>query len=432
MPDTSEILEPAAPAPRRGPGAMPEAGADGPVRVLLVEDDPGDALLVAELLSETDLDVELDRAVSVAEALPKLPRADCVLLDLNLPDSFGLDGLRTILAADGEVAVIVLTGLADRSRGALAVASGAQDYLIKAEVDASLLGRSVRYAIERRRADVATRRLFEANLRREANERIQRGLLPRPLLRSGGLEVATVYRPGGGGDVLGGDFYDAVELEDGTLRAVIGDVAGHGPDEAALGVCLRIAWRTLVVAGTVHDVVLPALDDVLVAERQHDETFVTVCDITIGPERRGATVRLAGHPPPLLLHPEPGVWPGVVPGPPLGVLPQQLWPAVATRLPSPWAILLYTDGLIEGRRRGGGERLGVDGLTARLRSAGLGSTARGTGGVRPIAAAGAANDWESGLEATLAWVESEHGGPLADDVAVMLLAGTPGPASPPG
>jgi serine phosphatase RsbU (regulator of sigma subunit) len=289
------------------------------------------------------------------------------------------------------------------------VASGAQDYLIKAEVDASLLGRSVRYAIERRRADVATRRLFEANLRRQANERIQRGLLPRPLLRSDDLEVATVYRPGGGGDVLGGDFYDAVELEDGTLRAVIGDVCGHGPDEAALGVCLRIAWRTLVVAGTPQDLVLPALDDVLVAERQHDETFCTVCDITLRHDRSAATVRLAGHPPPLLLRPVPVVWPEAVPGPPLGVLPGQTWPAAEAELVGPWAVLLYTDGLIEGRRRHGDERLGVEGLSERLR-AGLPT----------------ADGWEAGLEATLAWAEEEHGGPLADDVALMLLAGAPG------
>jgi serine phosphatase RsbU (regulator of sigma subunit) len=391
--------------------------------VLLVEDDPGDALLVEELLSETDLDVELDRAISVADALPRLPRADCVLLDLALPDSFGLDGLRALLAADRQVAVVVLTGLSDRSQGAMAVASGAQDYLIKAEVDASLLGRSVRYAIERRRADVATRRLFEANVRRGANERIQRGLLPRPLLRSADLEVATVYRPGGGGDVLGGDFYDAVELEDGTLRAVIGDVCGHGPDEAALGVCLRIAWRTLVLAGTAHEFVFPALDDVLVAERQHDETFCTVCDITITPGRRAARVLLAGHPPPLLLGPTPSVWPDVVPGPPLGVLPGQKWPAAETGLAGPWAVLLYTDGIIEGRRQNSGERLGVEGLFDRLLGGGLAKT-RGMGGVPPTTAAGAAKSgWEAGLEATLAWAEEQNGGPLADDVALMLLAG---------
>ena len=405
MPDRSEILEPPALAAR--PGSIHAAGAnEGPVRVLLVEDDPGDALLVEELLSETDLRVELDRAMSVSEALPLLHLADCVLLDLALPDSFGLEGLRTLLAADPQVAVVVLTGLADRSRGALAVATGAQDYLIKAEVDPSLLGRSVRYAIERRRADIATRRLLEANLRRQANERIQRGLLPRPLLRSDDLDVATVYRPGGGGDVLGGDFYDAVELEDGTLRAVIGDVCGHGPDEAALGVCLRIAWRTLVVAGTAHDRVLPTLDDVLVAERQNDETFVTVCDITIRPDRGAATARLAGHPPPVLLGADPAPWPGVQCGTPLGVLPGQSWPESVTGLTGPWGILLYTDGLIEGRQHGSPERLGVDGLAARLRTAGLATD----------------DGWESGLEATLAWVEEQHGGPLADDVALMLLA----------
>ena len=404
MPERSETLEPPALAVR--PGSIPTLDPGGnPVRVLLVEDDPGDALLVEELLSETDLRVELDLATSVAEAVPRLGKADCVLLDLALPDSFGLDGLRALLAAEPEVAVVVLTGLADRDRGAEAVASGAQDYLIKAEVDSSLLGRSVRYAIERRRADVATRRLLQANFRREANERIHRGLLPRPLLRSHDLDVATVYRPGGGGDVLGGDFYDAVELEDGTLRAVIGDVSGHGPDEAALGVCLRIAWRTLVVASTVHELVLPALDDVLVAERQHDETFVTVCDISIRPDRRAATVRLAGHPPPLLLRPAPTAWGDVIPGPPLGCLPGQSWPAAVTELPGPWAVLLYTDGLIEGRQGQSGERIGVEGLTDRLRAVGLGS-----------------DGWETGLEDTLAWAEEQNGGPLADDVALMLLA----------
>jgi serine phosphatase RsbU (regulator of sigma subunit) len=412
MPDRSEILEPPAPAAR--PGSTSAVGpAGGRVRVLLVEDDPGDALLVEELLSETDLAVDLDRALSVAEALPHLHRADCVLLDLGLPDSFGLQGLHTLLAANPQVAVVVLTGLADRSRAALAVASGAQDYLIKAEVDASLLGRSVRYAIERRRADVATRRLLEANLRREANERIQRGLLPRPLLRSGDLEVATVYRPGGGGDVLGGDFYDAVELEDGTLRAVIGDVCGHGPDEAALGVCLRIAWRTLVVASTLNERVLPALDDVLVAERQGDETFVTVCDVTVSPDRGTAIVRLAGHPPPLLLGSTITVWPGATSGPPLGVVPGQIWEASAATLPAPWGVLLYTDGLIEGRRAGGADRVGVDGLTARLQTAGLSPRSEGTD-----------------LEATLAWAEEENGGPLADDVALMLLSNGAGPVGP--
>jgi FixJ family two-component response regulator len=294
MPERSEVLE--IPAAAR-PG--------GRVRVLLVEDDPGDALLVQELLDEGDLEVTLKRVDSMASALPLLGEVDCVLLDLALPDSFGLEGLSKMLVAERQAAVVVLTGLADGDLGMRAVAAGAQDYLVEAEVDASLLARSIRYAIERRRSQVATRRLFEAELHRAANVRIQRGLLPRPLFGPGDCVMATVYRPGGGGDVLGGDFYDAIETADGDVRVVIGDVSGHGPDEAALGVALRIAWRTLVLAGTPEELVLPTLDDVLVAERQHDEVFVTVCDVTVAADGSVARVRTAGHPPPVLLEPQP-------------------------------------------------------------------------------------------------------------------------------
>ena len=64
------------------------------------------------------------------------------------------------------------------------------------------------------------------------------------------------YRPGRANALLGGDFYDVVETPDGTVHAVIGDVCGHGAAEAAIGVCLRVAWRSLVLAGETP----PALD----------------------------------------------------------------------------------------------------------------------------------------------------------------------------
>ncbi|MGH8998714.1 MAG: PP2C family protein-serine/threonine phosphatase [Acidimicrobiia bacterium] len=377
--------------------------------MLLVEDDPGDAFLVEELLDESDLVVAVEWVRTVAEAVPLVTRADCVLLDLGLPDSFGLDGLQAMLAADRTAAVIVLTGLSHRGRGVEAVASGAQDYLIKAEIDALLLGRSMRYAIERRRADDATRRLFAADFSQAVNERIQRGLLPRPLLSDPTLSFANLYRPGGGEDVLGGDFYDAVELDDGTLRAVVGDVSGHGPDEAALGVSLRIAWRTLVLARTPEDLVLPALDDVLVAERQHDEAFVTVCDMTVSPERTRASVRLAGHPPPVLLGGEPMLWPAVNPGPILGVVPAAVWEPATVDLPERWAVLLYTDGLVEGRHGGGSERVGLDGLIGYLTEMGVGRGGDKLG--------------EEVLVDLVAWAEGEHQGPLPDDVALFLLSG---------
>ena len=74
------------------------------------------------------------------------------------------------------------------------------------------------------------------------------GCCPKPLLRDDFVAGPAYYRPGRNLAVLGGDFYDVVEMPDGRVRAVIGDVMGHGPDEAALGVHLRVAWRSLVLA----------------------------------------------------------------------------------------------------------------------------------------------------------------------------------------
>jgi DNA-binding NarL/FixJ family response regulator len=100
-----------------------------PLRVLLVEDDPGDVFLVRELLAEIDPDLQLIVAGSLTEALDRrlLAGCDCVLLDLNLPTTRGLDGLGVLLGVDPTAAVCVLTGLDDEHLGVEAVASGAQD-----------------------------------------------------------------------------------------------------------------------------------------------------------------------------------------------------------------------------------------------------------------------------------------------------------------
>ena len=105
-------------------------------RLLLVEDDPGDAFLVGELIEEVAPDLTLTIAASLPAALAQLDRADCVLLDLDLPELPGLDGLRPGCWADPtSPAICVLTGLDDEHHGTAAVAAGAQDYLVKGKVD---------------------------------------------------------------------------------------------------------------------------------------------------------------------------------------------------------------------------------------------------------------------------------------------------------
>ena len=141
--------------------------------------------------------------------------------------------------------------------------------------------------------------LREERLLAAENSRLERGLLPQAAVATDFVSCASHYRPGRARAVLGGDFFDVVEMPDGRVRAVIGDVMGHGPDEAALGVHLRVAWRTLVLADVADDQILVALSRLLEAESPGG-IFVTVCDATIDRDLC-LTVRVAGHPPPLLL-----------------------------------------------------------------------------------------------------------------------------------
>src|SRR5262245_65615028 len=103
------------------------ATAPGPTRVLLIEDDDADALLVEELLLDAAAQVTLRRARSLAEAKPLLPDVTCVLLDLGLPDTGELQelrGVRWLAEHMPRLAVVVLTGVADEHLGAEAVRAG--------------------------------------------------------------------------------------------------------------------------------------------------------------------------------------------------------------------------------------------------------------------------------------------------------------------
>jgi len=131
------------------------------IRVLLVEDNPGDARLVEILLSEADSSssFEVTHAGRLDEAFDLLNRAafDVVLLDLSLPDSSGLQTVNRMRTAAPRAPVVVLSGQNDGEVALQALQGGTQDYLIKGQGDGNLIARSIRYAIERQRADEALR-----------------------------------------------------------------------------------------------------------------------------------------------------------------------------------------------------------------------------------------------------------------------------------
>ena len=149
--------------------------------LVLVEDDAGDALIVTEMLLDVAPDVQVTHFTTLQAALDAWPRdAVCVLLDLGLPDAVGLSALERLRTQLPELPVVVLTGRVDDASGRAALAAGAQDFLVKGQVDGPALERSLRYAVERGQATADQRELESAQLRAQENVRLQRGLLPNP------------------------------------------------------------------------------------------------------------------------------------------------------------------------------------------------------------------------------------------------------------
>jgi len=133
---------------------------DKPTRVLLVEDNPGDARLIRELLVDAPawaLELLLADRLQTALGLLTSGSVSVVLLDLGLPDSQGLETFLSVHACAPQVPVIVLTGLDDEAVALRALHEGAQDYLMKGGLDSGQLPRAIRYAIEREQAAQAIR-----------------------------------------------------------------------------------------------------------------------------------------------------------------------------------------------------------------------------------------------------------------------------------
>ncbi len=143
----SNLSEPASPAAKTSPATL---------RLLLIEDSPADTLLIRDLLGE---DFHLTNVPNLREGIAAAAQSpfDLVLLDLFLPDSRGLDTFGQLQALHPELAILVMSGLDDEQVAASAVHNGAQDYLVKGQMDTVLLHRAVRYAIERKRVERALR-----------------------------------------------------------------------------------------------------------------------------------------------------------------------------------------------------------------------------------------------------------------------------------
>ena len=274
------------------------------------------------------------------------------------------------------------------------------------------VGSAVTAALRLRRE----RALVGAERVAELSTALQHGLLPH-IAGTPRVAVRCVYRPRSEGLVLGGDFIDAVPFPgagSGAVAFCVGDVTGHDPVAAGLGASLRAAWRALALSGGDPASWLRALDGFTRSEAPEDR-LATVCVGVLDPSARRLLVASAGHPRPIVLSRRAEVV-DVEAGPPLG-LPADLglsWSSEEFVLDRTAAVMLYTDGLVEGRRAPGSpHRYGEEALAAWLDSA--------TATPSSIATAD--------LDGLLVDVEAANGGPLPDDVAVVVLASAPADAS---
>ena len=237
------------------------------IRALLIEDNPGDARLIEVMLMEADAESFAVRHVErLEDGLRELSggNVDVVLSDLSLPDSHGLDTFLRLHARAPHVPIIVLSGLNDTTVALNAVHQGAQDYLIKGEVDGQLLARAMRYAIERKRMSEQLHRyaaeLREKNAQLESDfnmaREIQQMFLPDqyPTFphsvapEESALKFSHRYISA---QAVGGDFFDIFAITDSTAGVFICDVMGHG---------MRAALITAIMRGLIEELMPVAAD----------------------------------------------------------------------------------------------------------------------------------------------------------------------------
>jgi serine phosphatase RsbU (regulator of sigma subunit) len=254
-------------------------------------------------------------------------------------------------------------------------------------------------------AKTVVRRRAAQEQAQRLGRRLQHALLPNLGVDAGPVLVRTLYRPGTRDLLLGGDFLDVTHRRDsdGMVAFLLGDVSGHGPEQAAAASSLRSAWSAMAMLPHLGiDDWATGMQHVLGENDPDQSMFVTVVMGTLDPGTRELRYTTAGHPPPLLLCGEEIVR-GEESGPPLGVLPEAKLVEFELDARDCHGILLVTDGIFEGfESPGSSSRVGWDDFVELVRT-GEDCTA------------------PHYLERLADLMVRRNGGPLTDDVAALLM-----------
>ncbi|MEZ6062336.1 MAG: fused response regulator/phosphatase [Planctomycetaceae bacterium] len=266
---------------------------DPTINLLLVEDNPDDAGLAQVYLRLGFGSVDITRVERLADAISAAAerKFDAVLLDLNLPDSSGVETFHKLSARLNGVPIVVLSGMDNNDMAAAAVGAGAEDFVIKGRYDADTLARSVRFAIERSTRMAAERELISMRSELSAAQTIQDSLYPAAAPEITGYEIAGGVRSAGTGC---GDYYDFIPLQDGRLLIVVGDVSGHGMGSAIVMAETRACLHTLADVQIPPGRMMSSLNR-LICESAPEGMFVTLMLVLLDPQAGNFSYFNAGH-----------------------------------------------------------------------------------------------------------------------------------------
>jgi serine phosphatase RsbU (regulator of sigma subunit) len=340
------------------------------IKVLLVEDNPGDARLIQIMLQDAGSDLfDAETVDRLSGGLDRLRGGGVglVLLDLSLPDSQGLETFARFHAEAPGIPIIVLSGLNDTTVAVQAVHEGAQDFLVKGQVDGQLLVRAMRYALERKRMTEQLGRyadeLRSKNAQLEADfnmaREIQEIFLPHqyPTFpqwvapQESALQFSHRYLPAA---AVGGDFFDIFAITNTTAGIFICDVMGHG---------MRAALVTAIMRGLVEELMPVAADagkflteinrSLHTILRRTREPFLATAFYLV-PDVGSGELRFssAGHPSGFRVRRQAGTVELLKShdprhGPALGLFEKTVYPTCRCPMTEKDLFLLFTDGLYE-------------------------------------------------------------------------------------
>jgi phosphoserine phosphatase RsbU/P len=369
-------------------------------RVLVADDQPDVLEALRWLLTGEGYEPEfVSSTEAVMERLRERP-FDLLLMDLNYSrdTTSGREGLELIpqvRAHDPSMPIVVMTGWGSVDTAVEAMRLGARSFVQKPWEDVTLLEilqREIDEAQATKRRDAKQQREFEDA------RMIQRGLLPTAMPQTSAVQLASSWRPADG---VGGDCFDALTFAGGGVGITIADVAGKGVPAALLMSNLQAAVRAFAQDGVGPSAVTTSVNRLL-CRNMAPGRFVTFCYARLDVASGRLTYANAGHNPPLLVHGHGRIETLAPGGTVLGVFAESTYEQGEFRIAPGDRLVLYTDGITEGRNPAGDE-FGED----RLAASAVAHRALGADGM---------------LAAMLADVEAFNGGAYEDDATLIVAA----------